>query len=98
MFNHIAGTLDSKTPTEAVVDANGVGYVLRIPLSTATALPDPGTRVKLFAHLHVTDDAHTLFGFATEGERESFLQLLTVNGVGPKMALTVLSGGLAHNV
>ncbi|HLX60739.1 MAG TPA: Holliday junction branch migration protein RuvA [Planctomycetota bacterium] len=98
MYNHITGTLDTKSPTEAVVDANGVGYVLRIPLSTATALPDPGTRVKLFAHLHVTDDAHTLFGFATELEREFFLQLMTVSGVGPKMALTVLSGGRVQDI
>lgn len=98
MYNHIAGTLDSKTNTEAVVDANGVGYVLRIPLSTAAALPKTGLRVKLFAYLHVTQDAQTLYGFLTDREREFFLQLLTVSGVGPKMALAVLSGGRVEDI
>ncbi len=98
MINHIAGTLESKTATEAVVDANGVGYALRIPLSTATWLPDVGERVKLLAHLHVTEDAHTLFGFATEREREFFLQLRTVSGVGPKTALAVLSAGRVEDI
>src|SRR4026208_899092 len=98
MYNHIAGTLESKTNTEAVVDANGVGYVLRIPLSTATALPKVGLRTKLLAYLHVTQDAQTLYGFFTEVEREFFLQLMTVSGVGPKMALTVLSGGRVQDI
>ena len=93
MYNHIAGTLDSKTPHNVVVDAGGVGYLLRIPFSTASALPGAGQRVKLYTYLHVTDDALALFGFATEEEREFFLQLMTVNGVGPKLALAVLSGG-----
>jgi len=93
MYNHIAGILDSKTQTEAVLDANGVGYLLRIPYSTAAGLPDLGKRVKLLAYLHVTDQAHTLFGFLTQAEREFFLQLLDVDGVGPKTALAVLSGG-----
>jgi len=93
MYNHIAGILDSKTQTEAVLDANGVGYLLRIPYSTAAGLPDIGKRVKLLAYLHVTDQAHTLFGFLTQPEREFFLQLLDVDGVGPKTALAVLSGG-----
>ena len=98
MYNHIGGVLESRTSTEAIVDANGVGFILRIPASTAHALPSPGQRVKLLAYLHVTDDAHTLFGFLTEAEREFFLQLMTVNGVGPKMALTVLSGGRVQDI
>lgn len=98
MYNHIAGTLESKTNTEAVVDANGVGYVLRIPLSTATALPKVGLRTKLLAYLHVTQDAQTLYGFFSESEREFFLQLMTVSGVGPKMALAVLSGGRVQDI
>lgn len=98
MYNHITGTLESKTLTDAVVDANGVGFVLRVPYSTAAALPEVGSRVKLLAHLHVTDDAHTLFGFATAAEREFFLQLMTVSGVGPKMALAVLSGGRVQDI
>ena len=98
MYNHIHGTLESKTPSEAVIDAGGVGFVLRIPYSTAASLPEPGSRVKLLAHLHVTDDAHTLFGFSTHEEREFFLQLMTVSGVGPKMALAVLSGGHVRDI
>ena len=98
MYNHISGVLDSRTASDAVVDANGVGYILRIPASTFHALPEPGKRVKLLAYLHVTDDAHTLFGFATDVEREFFLQLMTVNGVGPKMALAVLSGGRVQDI
>ena len=98
MYNHIAGTLESKTAAEAVVDANGVGYLLRIPLSTATTLPDVGRRVKLLAYLHVTQDGQTLFGFMTAAEREFFLQLMTVSGVGPKLALAVLSGGRVEDV
>jgi Holliday junction DNA helicase RuvA len=98
MYHHISGFLESKTPSEAVIDANGVGYVLRIPISTSAALPEPGQRVKLLAYLHVTDNDHVLFGFATPLEREFFLQLMTVNGVGPKMALTVLSGGRVQDI
>jgi Holliday junction DNA helicase RuvA subunit len=98
MYNHIAGTLDSKTPAGVVVDAGGVGYMLRIPFSTSTALPGVGQRVKLFAYLHVTDDALALYGFATEEEREFFIQLMTVNGVGPKLALAVLSGGRVQDL
>jgi len=98
MYSHIAGTLDSKSTSEVVIDAGGVGYILRVPVSTSGALPATGQRVKLLAYLHVTDDAHTLFGFATEIERSFFLQLMTVSGVGPKMALAVLSGGRVHDI
>lgn len=98
MYNHIAGILESKSSGEAVVDAGGVGYQLRVPLSTAGVLPNPGQRVKLLAYLHVTQDGHTLFGFATDAERAFFLQLMTVSGVGPKMALTVLSGGRVEDI
>jgi Holliday junction DNA helicase RuvA len=98
VYNHISGVLESRTASDAVVDANGVGYILRIPASTAHALPELGKRVKLLAYLHVTDDSHTLFGFATDAEREFFLQLMTVNGVGPKMALAVLSGGRVQDI
>lgn len=98
MYNHISGTLESKSPNEAVIDAGGVGFVLKIPISTSGALPAVGARVKLLAYLHVTDDAHTLFGFLTAAEREFFLQLMTVSGVGPKMALTVLSGGRVQDI
>lgn len=98
MYNHIAGTLDSKTPAAVVIDVGGVGYVLRIPFSTASTLPNVGQRVKLLAYLHVTEDALTFYGFATEEEREFFIQLMTVNGVGPKLALAVLSGGRVQDI
>src|SRR4029078_8346921 len=98
MYNHISGVLDSRNATEAVIDAQGIGYILRIPESTQQALPSNGKRVKLLAYLHVTDDAHTLYGFGTETEREFFIQLMTVNGVGPKLALTVLSGGRVQDI
>jgi Holliday junction DNA helicase RuvA len=94
MFHHVTGTLASKSPTEAVLEAGGVGYLIRIPLSTYEALPPAGKPATLLTYLHVTDDALTLFGFGTAAEREFFLQLIqNVNGVGPKLALAVLSGG-----
>jgi holliday junction DNA helicase RuvA len=98
MYNHIAGILDSKTQTDAVIDAGGIGFLLRIPYSTAAALPDIGKRVRLLAYLHVTDSQHTLFGFLSEAERAFFLQLLEVDGVGPKLALAVLSGGRVEDI
>ncbi|MCY3022356.1 MAG: Holliday junction ATP-dependent DNA helicase RuvA [Planctomycetota bacterium] len=98
MYNHIAGTLDAKTPSTAVIDVGGVGYVLRIPLSTAGALPNVGQRARLFAYLHYTQDGLTLYGFGSEGEREFFLQLMTVSGVGPKLALAVLGGGRVQDI
>jgi Holliday junction DNA helicase RuvA len=98
VYNHINGILESRSATEAVIDAQGVGYILRIPESTQQALPSIGQRAKLLTYLHVTDDAHTLYGFATEAEREFFIQLMTVNGVGPKLALAVLSGGRVQDI
>ncbi|HYG76180.1 MAG TPA: Holliday junction branch migration protein RuvA [Planctomycetota bacterium] len=98
MYNHIAGVLEWKTSSEAVVDAGGVGYLLRIPLSTSSSLPAAGQKVKLLAHLHVTDEAHTLYGFLTPAEREFFLQLISVDRVGPKVALSVLSGGRVQDI
>ena len=98
MFHHVTGTLTSKTPGEAVIEAGGVGYLLKIPISTYDALPPAGKHATLLAHLHITDDAHTLFGFATAGERAFFKQLIQhVSGVGPKLALAVLSrGNISH--
>ncbi|MCW8129406.1 MAG: Holliday junction branch migration protein RuvA [Planctomycetota bacterium] len=98
MFHHVTGTLTSKAPGEAVIEAGGVGYLLKIPASTYDALPALGRRATLLAHLHVTDDALTLFGFATEGERAFFKQLIAhVSGVGPKLAMAVLGRGhVAH--
>jgi Holliday junction DNA helicase RuvA len=98
MYHHVSGILASKSPGEAVVEAAGVGYAMRIPLSTYESLPPLGKPVTLLTHLHVTDDALTLFGFRTAEERAFFLQLIQhVDGVGPKVALAVLSGApLTH--
>lgn len=99
MYHHVRGNLVTKEPGEAVVEAGGVGYLLRIPFSTFVALPAVGKPVKLLAHLHVTDDALTLFGFTTEDERRFFLQLIGhVKGVGPRLALAVLSGGRLDHI
>lgn len=94
MYHHLRGTLIRKMPGEAVVEAGGVGYLLLISLPGYQALPNLGQPVTLYTHLQVTDDALTLFGFVTEAERHFFRQLIhNVKGVGPRMALTVLSGG-----
>jgi len=93
MYHHISGVLTSKSPGEAVIEAAGVGYKIQIPVSTYEALPSSGKPVTLLTHLHVTDDALTLFGFRSTEERTFFLQLIGhVSGVGPKVALAVLSG------
>lgn len=91
MYDFISGELIRKAPTSVVIETGGVGYDLRVPLSTYIALPDNGT-VRLFTYLHVREDALLLFGFATEEERTAFNKLISVRGVGPGLALTVLSG------
>jgi holliday junction DNA helicase RuvA len=88
----IAGRLIAKQPPQIVVDVNGVGYELNVPMSTLFQLPATGTEVTLLTHLVVREDAHLLYGFATEGERALFRQLLKISGVGARTALAVLSG------
>jgi holliday junction DNA helicase RuvA len=92
VIGRIAGILIEKNPPQVLVDVNGVAYEVSVPMSTFYNLPANQERTTLFTHLVVREDAHLLFGFATEGERSAFRQLLTVNGVGPKVALAVLSG------
>jgi len=91
MIDFVAGTLASKKPTEAVVEANGLGYRLIISTTTYEKLPDTGKPVRILCHLHVREDAMLLFGFASEAERVVFHLLLSVSGVGPKLALAALS-------
>lgn len=99
MFHHVSGVLIAKTPGEAVLEAGGVGYQLRIPASTYQVLPLPSRPATLLAYLHVTGDSLTLYGFATLAERELFLQLIQhVSGVGPKLALAVLSRGRVEHL
>jgi len=88
----LEGTLVEKAPDAIVVDVHGVGYELRVPLSTFFALPDEGKVVRLRVHTHVREDAFWLFGFATDLERALFRLLLGASGVGPKLALAILSG------
>ena len=88
----IEGVLREKQPTRVVVDVNGVGYALHVPLSTFAVLPDTGKSVSMHVHTHVRDDALLLYGFATSFERDVFELLLRANRVGPKLAQTILSG------
>lgn len=92
MISHLEGTLVEKNPTRIVVDVGGVGYDVFIPLSSYDRLPEAGERCRILTHHHVREDAHTLFGFATEAERDLFRRLLDVSGIGPKTALCALSG------
>ncbi len=93
MISFLHGTLVEALPTQITVDVNGVGYEVLIPLSSYDKLPAPGQTVKLLTQLIVREDAHTLYGFMTPDERELFRMLVnTVSGIGPKIALNILSG------
>ena len=93
MIAFLHGKLMEALPTHVVVDVNGVGYDVLIPLSSFDKLPAPGHPVKLLTHLAVREDAHVLYGFMTAAEREMFRLLInTVSGIGPKIALNILSG------
>ena len=92
MIGHIRGRLIRKSPPALIVDVNGVGYELEAPMSTFYRLPEIGSEVELHTHLVVREDAHLLYGFATEVERRLFRDLLRVTGIGPKIGLALLSG------
>jgi len=92
MIGHIRGRLIRKSPPALIVDVNGVGYELEAPMSTFYRLPEVGNEVELHTHLVVREDAHLLYGFATEYERRLFRDLLRVTGIGPKIGLALLSG------
>ena len=92
MIAYVKGTLAEKTPSRVIVDVGGVGYEAFIPLSTFDRLPAVDDAVKLYTYHSVREDAQLLYGFATEREREMFELVTTVSGVGPKLALAVLSG------
>jgi Holliday junction DNA helicase RuvA len=92
LIAHLSGTLLSKQPTAAIVDVGGVGYEVVIPLSTFYELGENGSQVQLRIYTHVREDALQLYGFKTARERELFLQLISVNGVGPSLAIKLLSG------
>jgi len=92
MIGYLRGRLAIKTPPLLVMDVNGVGYEVEAPMSTCFALPDAGADIVLITHLVVREDQHTLYGFASEAERQLFRDLLKVNRVGAKLALGILSG------
>jgi len=92
MIAHLKGQLTYKSPEYTIVDVNGVGYQVFTPLSTYYALPSPGQTVSLRVHTRVREDELKLFGFLTEEEQTIFQKLITINKVGPKLALGILSG------
>jgi Holliday junction DNA helicase RuvA len=92
VIGFLRGRLADRHPPHLVVDVGGVGYELEAPMSTFYGLPGVGAEVQLLTHLVVREDAHVLFGFATERERSLFRELIKVSGVGPRIALAILSG------
>jgi len=96
MIGFLRGKLVLKAPPVLVLDVQGVGYEVEAPMTTFYDLPALGAEIKLHTHLVVREDAHILFGFSTEADRLMFRTLIKVNGVGPKLALTILSGQSAE--
>jgi Holliday junction DNA helicase RuvA len=95
---HLRGRLARKDPARVIVDVNGVGYEVFIPLTTFTALPDTGSDVSIDVHTHVREDVIALYGFSTRRERSIFEKLMTISGIGPKLAVTILSGGSVEDL
>jgi Holliday junction DNA helicase RuvA len=92
MIGKLTGILSDKNPPQVIVDCGGVGYEVQVPMSTFYNLPASGQKVVLLTHFVVREDAQILYGFATHTEREAFRELIKITGVGPRMALAVLSG------
>ncbi len=92
MIAHLRGQILNKTPSAVIVECGGVGYELAISVATYTELGEVGTEARLHVHTHVREDALLLFGFAEPAEKRLFEKLLTISGIGPKLAITVLSG------
>lgn len=92
MIGRLQGTLADKNPPQVLVDCHGVGYEVDVPMSTFYNLPGVGEKVTLLTHFVVREDAQVLFGFGSPQEREAFRQLIRISGVGPRTALSVLSG------
>ena len=98
MIAHLRGRLISKHPNQAIVEACGVGYDVTISIPTFSDLPAAGTEVALHVHTHVREDAIALFGFLHSAEKRLFEKLITVSGIGPKLAITILSGMSAETM
>jgi Holliday junction DNA helicase RuvA len=95
---HLRGKLAQKDPSRVIVDVNGVGYEVFVPLTTFTALPALGSEVSIDIHTHVREDIIALYGFSTRRERTIFEKLMTISGIGPKLAVTILSGGSVEDL
>ena len=98
MIAFLRGTILSRFPDSIILDVNGVGYRLRVPSSTLGLVGDPGTSAELYTHLHVREDDLSLFGFATSDELDLFELLLSVSGIGPKVALGILSSASPNEI
>jgi Holliday junction DNA helicase RuvA len=98
MISHLRGAILEKHPNRVVVEAAGVGYEVTIPVSAYSSLPDTGAEVRLHIHTHVREDALSLFGFVRPGDKALFEKLISVSGIGPKLAITVLSGLAAEDL
>ncbi len=96
MIGQLSGTLIAKHPPEIMIEVNGVGYELQMPMTCVYELPELGQPVKVITHFVVREDAQLLYGFNTFAERSLFRQLIKAQGVGPKLALTIMSGMTAH--
>jgi Holliday junction DNA helicase RuvA len=92
MIAYLKGTLLHKTPGRVVVETGGVGYDVAIPVSSFIELGEPGGTVELFIHTHLSDDALALYGFVSRDEKDMFLKLIAISGIGPRLALNILSG------
>lgn len=97
MITHIEGILEEKNPAYVIIDVNGIGYFLHISLNTYSNIPDKG-KIRLFTHLAIREDAHTLYGFSTRSEREMYRSLISVSGVGPSTARMILSSLTSNEV
>ncbi|WP_269531474.1 Holliday junction branch migration protein RuvA [Chitinimonas sp. BJYL2] len=98
MIGKLTGTLLEKHPPQILLDVGGVGYELDVPMSTLYVLPHAGDATSVYVHMVVREDAQLLYGFATRSERETFRQLIKITGIGPKIALAVLSGMTADEL
>jgi Holliday junction DNA helicase RuvA len=98
MIAQLAGALAYKSPDHLVVDVHGVGYQVMVSLNSFYRLPEPGAAVRLFIHTHVREDALQLYGFLERSEKELFLLLVGVSGIGPRLALNILSGKPSHDL
>jgi len=92
MIAHLRGSLQWKSPRSLILDVNGVGYEVTVPLTTFYELPDLGSTVSFHIHTHVRENALQLYGFRTPQEKELFVRLMGVNGIGPRLAINILSG------